>query len=48
MNPSIAMRDPLILAKVLWPDVTFYKEQREAIYSVRDNDETFVVAGNML
>ena len=36
------------LAATLWPHVTFYKEQREIIYSVRDNDETFVPAGNML
>lgn len=50
MNPEILMRikDPLVFAKILWPDVAFYKEQREIIYSVRDNDETFVPAGNML
>lgn len=40
--------DPILFAKWLWPDVRFYKQQREIIYSVRDNDETFVVAGNML
>jgi len=40
--------DPLELAKLCWPHVTFYKEQREIIYSVRDNDETYVPAGNML
>jgi hypothetical protein len=42
------LRDPLVLASVLWPHVTFYKQQREILYSVRDNHETFVVAGNML
>ena len=40
--------DPLLLAKELWPDVMFYREQREIIYSVWHNDETFVPAGNML
>ncbi len=40
--------DPLEFGRLLWPDVTFYKEQRDVIYSVRDNDETFVPAGNML
>lgn len=42
------LRDPLKFAKALWPKVTFYDKQREIIYSVRDNDETFVPAGNML
>jgi hypothetical protein len=40
--------DPLALAELCWPHVTFYKEQREIIYSVRDNHETYVPAGNML
>lgn len=40
--------DPLEFAKLCWPHVTFYKQQKEIIYSVRDNDETFAVAGNML
>jgi hypothetical protein len=40
--------DPLKLAKLLWPNVSFYNKQIEVIYSVRDNDETFVPAGNML
>jgi hypothetical protein len=40
--------DPLQFAKLCWPHVTFYKEQKEIIYSVRDDDETFVPAGNML
>lgn len=42
------LRDPLKFAKFFWPSVTFYREQRQVIYSVRDNDETFVPAGNML
>lgn len=40
--------DPLKLAKLLWPDVVFYNKQKEVIYSVVENDETFVPAGNML
>jgi hypothetical protein len=40
--------EPLLLAKLLWPDITFYDRQWEIVYSVRDNDETFVPAGNML
>jgi hypothetical protein len=42
------LSDPLKLAKALWPDVEFYTKQREIIYSVWENDETFVPAGNML
>lgn len=37
-----------MLASRLWPHVTFYKQQREIIRSVADNDETYVPAGNML
>ncbi len=40
--------DPIRLAKELWPDVVFYKEQRQIIYSVWYNDETIVAAGNKL
>ena len=40
--------DPLCLAKLCWPSVEFYKEQREIIYSVRDNDETIVPAANAM
>ena len=42
------LRDPFALAALLWPEVRFYKQQREIIESVVDNDETFVPAGNML
>lgn len=40
--------DPLEFAKVFWPKVKFYKQQQELMLSVRDNDETFCPAGNML
>lgn len=44
----IEVIDPIKFGKFCWPDITFYRQQREIIYSVRDNDETFVPAGNML
>lgn len=40
--------DPLYFAHLCWPEVKFYDKQIEMIYSVRDNLETFVVAGNKL
>jgi len=40
--------DPLKMIGVLWPHVKLYREQQEIIYSVEDNDETYVPAGNML
>lgn len=40
--------DPIKLGKLLWPDVRFYDKQKQVIYSVVENDETFVPAGNML
>lgn len=40
--------DPAALARAVWPDVYFYREQREILHSVRDNDETVVVAGTEL
>lgn len=40
--------DPIKFGKTFWPHVSFFKAQRDIIYSVRDNDETFVTAGNML
>lgn len=40
--------DPFRLIGLLWPDLRLYSKQRDILRSVRDNDETFVVAGNML
>lgn len=42
------VKDPLKFAKLLWPHVEFYDKQREIIYSIVNNYETFVPAGNML
>lgn len=41
-------RDPLVFAKVMWPDTKFYDKQREIIYSVANNDETFVPAAHQM
>jgi hypothetical protein len=45
---ELFQREPIALKELLWPSVTFYDRQVEIIKSVRDNDETFVVAGNKL
>lgn len=42
------LADPLRLCKLLWPDVNFYDKQREVIYSVVNNDETYVPAANKM
>lgn len=50
MDPDLLyrLRDPMKFFAYFWPDVTFYREQRKIIYSVEENDETVVGAGNML
>lgn len=40
--------DPLAFVELCWPGVTLYDKQRQILYSVRDNDETVVPAGNAL
>lgn len=40
--------DPLKFIRKGWPHVELYKEQVEVLYSVRDNEETYVPAGNQL
>jgi len=40
--------DPLKMMKLLWPDVMLYKQQKDIVYSVWNDDETIVPAGNML
>lgn len=44
----IPLLDPIEFAKTFWPDLTFYDKQEEVIYSVLENDETYVPAGNEL
>lgn len=40
--------DPMKFKDLVWPDVVFTKYQQQIIYSVMENDETVVPAGNML
>jgi len=40
--------DPIELIRLCWPDVKLYKEQKDIIYSVDENPETIVPAGNQL
>lgn len=42
------LQDPIKFKNLCWPDLKFYDKQVEIVYSVRDNDETIVPAGNML
>jgi hypothetical protein len=48
MNYPPELADPILFGKFLWPDVDFYGRQKEVIYSVKNNRETVVPAGNML
>lgn len=45
---GIWQREPLLFRDAFWPWVKFHEKQVEEIYSVRDNIETYVQAGNML
>ena len=47
-NRSKQQPDPLAFCKHLWPYINLYDKQREILYSVRDNDETYVPAANKL
>lgn len=40
--------DPMALNQLLWPDSQWYDKQVEMTYSVDENDETYVTAGNQL
>lgn len=46
--PSLIDVDPIAFVRLVWPKIKLYDKQREILYSVRDNDETVVPAGNML
>lgn len=47
MNPYLLV-DPVRFTELVWPEVRLYDKQAEIMYSVRDNKETFVPAGNGL
>lgn len=38
--------DPIDFAKIMWPDVVFANYQKDIIYSVEENNETFCVSAN--
>lgn len=40
--------DPIAFTQHFWPDVYLYDKQRAILYSLMDNDETYVPAGNEL
>ena len=40
--------DPLKLIALYWPKIRLYNKQREILYSLAQNDETFVPAANQL
>lgn len=40
--------DPLKFIRLVWPHIELYDKQIEILYSLRDNDETVVPAGNEL
>ena len=48
MNFADYTFDPMSLKRLLWPHIRFYFQQKQVIYSVLDNVETYVPAGNML
>lgn len=45
---SFAHADPVKFVAALWPNIHLYSKQRDILYSVCENDDTVVVAGNML
>lgn len=40
--------DPISVLNTFWPHETYYQKQRDIVYSIWNNDETIVPAGNML
>lgn len=46
--PEELVVDPIKYARLVWPDVRFYRRQQDVIYSVMDNYQTYVTAGHML
>ena len=43
-----SLLDPMTFARQFFPQYQFYDKQVEILESIRDNDETVVVAGNMM
>lgn len=47
-NTLSILTDPVKCIQTIWPSVKIYDKQAEILYSLRDNDETLVYAGNQL
>ena len=45
---NLSSIDPMQLLALCWPEVKIYDKQKEIVYSVIENDETIVPAGNKL
>jgi len=48
LQPGDLWREPVKFVQMLWPHIVLYDKQRQIMESVRDVDETYVPAGNML
>ncbi len=44
----VKLLNPFAVNRVFWPDSQLYDKQREVVWSVERNRETYVVAGNKL
>lgn len=42
------LEDPIRFQQLCWPSIRLYDKQEQILYSLRDNDETVVPAGNAL
>lgn len=47
-SPYARMIDPVRFVRLCWPDIYLTDYQREIMWSVQDNDDTIVTAGNEL
>ena len=45
VNPEL-LKDPILFARAFFPKTAFYREQKEILYSIIHDDETWVPAGN--
>jgi len=45
-NLKEVLADPVKFTSLCWPDIKLYEKQKEVLYSLRDNIETFVHAAN--
>lgn len=47
-NLASVLSDPLKFQQLVWPHINLYDKQVDIIYSVRDNDETYVPAAHQM